>query len=176
MRNLIVVVIAAMLLGACASNKQRYAPKVLTTDPSDLSALNKVSINRQVALINAQQSSDELLIGSSGATSFYSSLRDMTEAVVVNAQRELARRQVGTNPAAPTALNISVTEVSSDTGLLNVEAQMSLEVVTGAALTKRIKVTNKTPGSVTRAYNGAVSLAVVEILSDPQLLGYLAGQ
>ena len=174
MRKLIVTAIAVLILGGCATNKHRYVPKVLTTDPSKFTALNGVSVRRPVALINAQDSGADVLLGSKGVNAYYSSLKDLTETVVINTTRELAKRQVSTNPSASTALRLSVTDVSAETTVLNVEAKMEVVVVTGSGVTKRIKVTNKTPGSIPRAYNGAVSLAVIEILSDPQILTYLA--
>ncbi len=175
MRKLIVAVIAVLVLGACSAQKHRYVPKVLTTDPSSFSALNGVSVRGPVALINAQPEDSEVLLGAKGVNEYFGTLKDLTETVVINTSRELAKRQISTAANAPTLLNIRVTSAASESSLLDVEARLEIEVVAGSGMMRRIKVTNKTPGSVLRAYNGAVSLAVIEILSDREILGYLAG-
>lgn len=175
MRKLIMTVAAVLMLGACAAEKHRYVPKVLTTDPDSFTALNGVSVRGPIALVNAQSEDAELLLGAKGVNKYYGTLKDLTETVVINTGRELAKRQIGTAANAPTSLSIRVTSARSESSLLNVEARLEIEVVAGSGVTRRITVTNTTPGSVLRAYNGAVSLAVIEILSDREILGYLAG-
>ncbi|MDH3715581.1 MAG: hypothetical protein OET44_17230 [Gammaproteobacteria bacterium] len=173
-RNLIVVVAAVLVLGGCSTTKHRYAPTLYGMDPSALAALNRLSVQRPIAVINAQQKDTQVLLGAKGVNELHGSLKDLTETIVMNANRELTKRSIGTNPGSPTALNVRVTAAGSDSTLLNVEATLEIEVVTGSGMTKNIKVTNKTPGSVPRAFNGAASLAVIEIFSDPQILAYLS--
>ncbi len=174
MRNLIVVVLSALVIVGCSTNKHRYVPTLYGTDPSELAPLNRLTVQRPIAVINAQEQDDEVLLGGKGVNEYYGSLKDLTETIVMNANRELTKRSIGTNPGSPTALNIRVTAASSDSTILDVEAKLEVEVLAGSGMTKRIKVTNKTPGSVPRAYNGAASLAVIEIFSDPEILAYLS--
>ena len=98
------------------------------------------------------------------------------KAALVQLSDELTKRSVGTNPESPTALNIRVKAASSDVTVLNVEATLEVEVIAGSGMTRQIKVTNKSPGSIPRAFNGAASLAVIEIFSDREILSYLAGR
>jgi predicted amino acid racemase len=176
MRNLIfAAVTAALVLGGCSTTKHRYQPTLYGTDPSELAALNRLSVAQPIAVINAQQKDTVVLLGAKGVNELHGSLQDLTETIVMNANRELTKRSIGTNPGSPTALNIRVTAASSDSTVLDVEATLEVEVVTGSGLTKNIKVTNKTPGSVPRAFNGAASLAVIEIFSDPDIFAYLSG-
>ena len=175
MHKLIVMAVTVVLLSACSAQKHRYVPRVLTTDPTSFTALNGVNVRGPVALLNGQQEDAEMLLGEKGVNEYYGSLKDLTETVVITAGRELAKRQISTASDAATSLSIRVTSAASTSSLLDVEAKLELEVVAGSGVTRRIKVTNKTPGSVLRAYNGAVSLAVIEILSDAAILGYLAG-
>ena len=174
MRNLTVVVLSALLIAGCSSTKHRYRPSITPVEPSSLASLNRLTVQRPIAVLNAQQQDDEVLLGKKGVNEFYGSLKDLTETIVINANRELTKRSIGTNPGSPTLLNIRVTAASSDSTILDVEAELEVEVVAGSGMTKRIKVTNKTPGSVPRAYNGAASLAMIEIFSDPEILGYLS--
>lgn len=173
-RTLIVALVTASVLVGCSVNKHRYQPILYGTDPSDLASLNRLTVARPIAIINAQEKDDEVLLGAKGVNELFGSLKDLTETVVMNANRELTKRSIGTNPGSPTALNVKVTAASSDSTLLDVEATLELEVVAGSGMTKFIKVTNKTPGSVPRAYNGAASLAVIEIFADPEILAYLS--
>lgn len=176
MRNLIVAAVAAALvLGGCSTTKHRYVPTLYGTDPSELAALNRLSVGQPIAVINAQQTDTVVLLGAKGVNELHGSLRDLTETIVMNANRELTKRSIGTNPGSPTALNIRVTAFSSDSTVLDVEATLEIEVIARSGMTKNIKVTNKTPGSVPRAFNGAASLAVIEIFSDPDILAYLSG-
>jgi hypothetical protein len=177
MRNLIVTaaVAAVLVLGSCSMHKQRYKPTLYGTDPSELAVLNRLSVARPIAIINGQEKDTPVLLGAKGVNELHGSLRDLTETIVMNANRELTKRSIGTDPGSPTALNIRVTAAGSDSSLLDVEATLEVEVVAGSGMTKNIKVTNKTPGSVPRAFNGAASLAVIEIFSDPDILAYLSG-
>ena len=176
MRNLTVILMTVLVVGGCATTKHRYKPTLYGTDPSALAALNRLAVQRPVAVLNAQQIDDEVLLGAKGVNEWYGSLKDLTETIVMNADRELTKRSIGTNPASRTALNIRVTAASSESTILDVEAKLEVEVRAGSGMTKRIKITNKSPGSVPRAYNGAASLAVIEIFSDPEILAYLSSR
>jgi len=175
-RNLLVVIAAVLLLGGCSATKHRYQPTLYGTDPSELASLNSLSVQRPVAILNAQETDDDFVLGKKGVNEYHGTLHDLTETIVMNANRELTKRSVGTNPESPTALNIRVKAASSDVTVLNVEATLEVEVVAGSGMTRQIKVTNKSPGSIPRAFNGAASLAVIEIFSDREILGYLAGR
>lgn len=175
MRNLIVIV-AALVLSGCATTRHQYAPSLYRSDPSALAVLNRLAVQRPVAILNAQDDDDDVLLGAKGVNEWYGSLKDLTETIVLNANSELTKRSVGTDPASPTALNVRVVAASSDSTVLDVTATLEVEIVAGSGLTKHIKVTNKSPGSVPRAYNGAASLAVIEIFSDRDLFAYLSGR
>ena len=173
-RNLLVVIAAVLLLGGCSATQHRYQPTLYGTDPSELASLNSLSVQRPVAILNAQETDDDFVLGKKGVNEYHATLHDLTETIVMNANRELTKRSVGTK--SPTALNIRVKAASSDVTVLNVEATLEVEVIAGSGMTRQIKVTNKSPGSIPRAFNGAASLAVIEIFSDREILSYLAGR
>ena len=147
--RILIVAMAVVILSACAVNKHRYVPTLVGTDPSALAPLNRLAVQRPIAIINGQEKDDEVLLGGKGVNDWYGSLKDITETIVMNANRELTKRSIGTNPNSPTALNVRVTAAGSDSTLLDVTATLEIEVVAGSGMTKRIKVTNKSPGFAT---------------------------
>ncbi len=54
-----------------------------------------------------------------------------------------------------------------------IRAHLRITIEAGNSYVLEKAMSNSTPGTVLRAFNGAVSLVVVEILNDPQIVAYL---
>ncbi len=165
----------ALALSGCAS-KQSFVPQVYRSDPVRFGPLNTADVQGPVAINNVQRSTESVLLGSQTNTDYFGSMWDLTQAVVINAERELAKRRIPIRADASRTLDIQVVKAEVDAGPLTADAVIEVEVVTGAGLNRRFRITNNSPGSVPRAYNGAAALAVIEILSDREILDYLAAR
>ena len=163
------------MLSGCAIHNQ-YEPELHPLDPARFAALNKVELSKKISVINAQASKQDLLLGEAGAHDYYGSLRDITEAAVMHAKDELAKREVdvGADNGADKTLSLKVTSAKMIKGMWVMRAVIDMSVETGDGLTKAYHAENASPMGVERAYNGAAAIAVIEIFSDPEILEYIS--
>ena len=61
-------------------------------------------------------------------------------------------------------------------GFARITGKVNLKVVTGDGYMNIYDVKNPTPWTIDRAFNGAISLAIVELLNDEKIRNYLKYQ
>ena len=59
-------------------------------------------------------------------------------------------------------------------GFTRITGKLSLKVATGDGYMNIYEVLNATPWTIDRALNGAISLAVIELLKDEKIRNYLS--
>ncbi len=169
------VMICVSLLGAC-SVRHQYVPELHPLDSGRFGALDAIKIDKQVSIINSQESKEEFLLGEDGVHDYYGSLHDITESAVKHAKAELAKRQVDIDIVddPEKLLNLRVTSAKMVRGMWVVRAIIDMDIVTGSGLARTYHIENVSPISVQRAYSGAAAIGVIEMFSDIDVLKYLS--
>lgn len=168
--GLLVVLLA--LLGPLGCT-HHYNPSVYPLDPERIPAL---SIEPAVDVVNNQPMQEDVLVGEQGAHKWKGNLNAWTDVAVRTVVHFLKHRNVAVQEGAPRVLKLAVTKAELRPDLFRVWGVVHLMVETGSGMKKVFIGRNATPGSFQRAYDGAIALAVIDLLKDGETVRYLQGE
>ena len=126
-----------------------------------------------VSIINAQTVDESVIIAKVGARRWYASYKQLTDNVVEQLTKELKKRKIAVSPDSSKTLQIKVVGTDFKMGMWNWRGTMNVHIRAGNNYTKDILASNSTPGGVDEAFSGAVAIAVIEILNNPDIREYL---
>jgi len=161
----------AILVSGCRQN-HHYKWSEYEIAPERVS-LGALPTGTTVTLVNGQANSEEYELGSIGIHHYHGSLSELTDAVIHHLSQELERRGAAVRDDAPRTLEIAVVHADCETGFNLLRVDMKVRAKAGDGYLVEIPVSNRTPWTVPRGYDGAVALAVIRILSDSAIAGYL---
>lgn len=141
-------------------------PALITTDQGLLEG-NGVSVSY------AGDLGEKIQIGELNRNKYHGSSAQLAQAVSVQLSDELKRLNVNVADGNQKSLVVSVSFPSTELGAFVVRATMRLRVEAGNGYVLEKAMSTGSPGTVPRAFNGLVSLAVVDILNDPQIAAYI---
>ncbi len=107
------------------------------------------------------------------ASRVYCDLRHFTATAVTMVQRELRDRGVAMSPAAEKTVVLKMTHPNWVRGTWTMKGRVSLEAALGNGERVEIDAENQTAGNAMRAFNGAILLAVTDLLKDEVFAAYL---
>ena len=108
-----------------------------------------------------------------GPHQYYGSEQTLTDGIVDQLAKEMQKRQFNSTDTAKKSLDIAVNSSAFKQEMWEVAATIEYTVKFGNGKTKWYTVRNSSPTTVDRTYNGAVALAVLEIINDPEVLTYI---
>ena len=126
-----------------------------------------------VNVINAQDSTDEELIGQLGFHKYLANLHEWTDVAIKVLETELHDRNIVTTTEAEKTLKLSITDVDFYQGAFSIRCKLDLKVETGDGETMEFTGDNNSPWTLYRACGGAVVRAVGAMLNHPNVLYYL---
>jgi hypothetical protein len=94
-------------------------------------------------------------------------------AIVEQLSRELKERGLTVKDGAEKSLEIAVDDSHFERGMWNVAVTIEFTVAFGIGKVKHYSIRNSSPSTVGHTYDGAVALAVIEILDDSEVLAYV---
>jgi len=166
--------IAALLIGAMLATASgcthHYDPNPY---PIQSDRIPPFDVRGTVDVLNNQPETEAVHIGSVGAHKWMGSLRNFTETVVFSLRMELANRKVRVGADSEKTLKLAVTKVALESGMWMARGLVYLTVETGEGFQKEFIGINSTPAGQFRAWDGAIALAVIDILNDKEILNYL---
>ena len=154
-------------LGGCTHH---YIPNPSTFK---LDQINEFSSQNAISLINAQESSDDVLFLHFGAHKYFGNLQKWTDTAIAITKRELADREMNIVEDSPKSLKLSIETAKGTIGLYVARCETTLRAETGDGYVQTYKGDNRSPVTIYRAADGAVMRAVVEMLRDEKIIAYL---
>jgi len=142
------------------------APERVTSSPG-------FAENQEIQILKGKSNDADKILGSIGLHKYYGSKQALTDGIVDQLGRELQKRQVEVNGTAGKSLVIAVTRTSFEQGMRKIAATLDFTVKFGNGKVKTYYVRNSSPGTVPRTFNGALALAVLEIINDPEVIAYI---
>ena len=126
-----------------------------------------------VSLINTQTNDTSVVLGSVGGYILDGSLKQLTDSVIAQLTRELTKRKITVSRDASKSLEIKVVSTDFEQGVWKVRANLNVHLQTGDNYVKDFLVSNSTPTTINQAFDGAIALAVINMLNNPDILAYL---
>ena len=160
----------AFLAAGCEHDYQWTEYKIKT---DRISAGNTLSAGPSVSVTAGASNDERQKLGFLGGHRYFGSLRQLTDAVVTQVSQELSTRGVKVADGAAKTIEITVSNSTFTEGSWMLRAEMDVHVKTGNGYTRDIHVSNRTPGTVPGALDGAVALATIEVLNDARIIDYL---
>ncbi|MDH3350320.1 MAG: hypothetical protein OEM60_01785 [Gammaproteobacteria bacterium] len=163
----------AGMLSGCSTVVHNYAWAAYPVDPvlvrTDAAALH----GKKVAVSYRDNDSASVMIGQINNHQYFGSNEQLAEAVSIQLSDELRRLGMSISAGGSKTLNLRVSHPTTEQGAWVVRAHMRIMVETGDGYVFEKAISNATPGTIPRAFNGAVNLAVVDILNDARIAAYL---
>jgi len=130
-------------------------------------------VNGPTTIVNAQPSTDAVIVYSYGGSRLASNLNAITAVMVAQADREL--NKAGTiNPAgAPKTISLRVTSLLSRYGFYSWSSDIEFDVVLGNGETFSMSVPHAS-GVLAQDLNGCIAEGVMKLLQDERVRAYLA--
>jgi hypothetical protein len=152
-----------LVLAGCASS---YTP----SPDRPFEPIPEFTSQQSLLIVNAQDDTTEVKTGP-----FLVNRRAWTDVAIQIAERELKKRGVRFTQSASRSLHLTVTNVRYEVGLVKIETQIDMRVVTGDGYTGRYTSRNSSVMAAVprRQVDGAMMRAVVEMLKDPKIVSYL---
>ena len=126
-----------------------------------------------VHVVNAQDSTDEELIGQMGFDKYVANLHEWSDTAIRVLETELHHRNIVTAVDAEKEIKLAITDVNFYQGGFSIRCKLDLKVETGDGDTMEFTGDNNSPWTLYRACGGAVVRAVAAMLNHPNVLYYL---
>lgn len=169
---IVLTILFGILVSGC-SIRHDYEWAEHRIQASRIKASDEFAKKSFVSIINAQETKDEMIFADVGVHKFYGSLDQLTEAVITQLKRELRKRNITVKSDASKIIRIKASKTNFERGMWKVRANLDVHLQAGDHYAKDISVSNSTPAGIYQAFDGAVALAVIEILNNPDVRAYL---
>ncbi|MDY6970561.1 MAG: hypothetical protein SVR08_18185 [Spirochaetota bacterium] len=135
------------------------------------------AINTEVVIINDQQKvKEDHLFFSAGAHSWTGNLHQYTDKAIAVLKDALQKRNIKVKPDAEKKLKLSILKAETDCHfILKYESNLIMKVETGNGIAVEIKAHQNTTSQweITWANEQAIRYAVIDILKNDKIIGYL---
>jgi hypothetical protein len=168
----LLVPVVLLLFTGC-SIKHDYVWNEYPIEPGRVTSEIQFREGQPVSIVKGKSDSSKIELGYVGAHQYYGSVQSLTDGIAEQLASELEKRGLEVNAAAEKSLEIAVNRSRFDRGMWKIAAILDFTVAFGNGTTKSYSVRNSSPATVERTYNGAVAVAVIEILNDPDVLAYI---
>jgi hypothetical protein len=165
------VLLSALALGCTTTQDWVWRERPIPADllPGLASWIPQASI----AVVNDQPDAEPRTLGVHGRFELLGSARELTQAIVDQLSGELQRRSAIVHFGASRYLALAVLRNRVIVGARTRRAILEVRLVTGGGYENTYVVDHRTPYDMAYAYNEAISLAVIQVLEDPQVIAYL---
>lgn len=124
-------------------------------------------------IIKGECNREVFMMGSIGPHEYYGSLQTLSDGIADQLAETLELKGITPDQASEKSLTIRVTHTDFEQGMWKVAATIDYEVAFTDGKIKKYSVRNSSPTTVEYTFNGAVALAVIEIMNDPEMLAYI---
>jgi len=167
-----IVLILLLILTGCAI-KHDYVWIEYPITPERISSQKGFTEGQEIGIIKGKSNDSKIFLGNVGAHQYYGSEQSLTDGIVDQLAKEMRNKRLEIKNTAEKSLEITVNRSNFKRGMWKIAATIEFTVKFGNGKTKSYTVMNSSPATVDRTYNGAVALAVIEIINDPEVLTYI---
>lgn len=130
---------------------------------------------QEIKILKGKSNDSKMLFSHIGPHKYFGSEQSLTDGIADQLAKELQKKQLEIGNSAEKSLEITVNQSIFEKEVFTWAVTLEFSIKFGNGKTKTYKVRNVSPASVYRTYNGAVALAVIEIINDPEVLKYIKG-
>lgn len=141
--------------------------------PDRILSQNSLTDGKEIGIIKGQSDNSKEILGQVGAHQYYGSEQSLTDGIADQLAKELQKKNLIINKTSEKSLAISVNRSYFERGMWKIAAALEFTVKFGNGKIKWYTVRNSSPLTVDHTYNGAVALAVIEIINDGEVLTYI---
>ena len=168
MLRLIAILVAAAALTGCGT--MQFVP---TEYPLRAGLIPQLKVSGDVQVANAQPSTTEAIVYSYGGTKLASNYKDITQVMVDQTKKEIAKNSQVSSSGKTKAIDLNVTYLQSTYIAFYWKSEIKFTATLGTSGTVEKTVTHGS-GSLHQDLNGCVAAAVMTLLNDPKVIAYLA--
>jgi hypothetical protein len=177
----LIIAILFLVLTGCGiiEHKHDYTWKEYPITSERISPQVNFTEGREVNIIKGKTNDSKVLMGDltilAHTHKYYGSLQLLTDGIADQLTKEMRNKRLEIKSTAEKSLEITVNRSTFELGTWAGTATMEFTVKFGNGNTKSYTVKNTSPNSIDQIYNGAVALAVIEIINDLEVLTYING-
>jgi len=157
-----------LLLSACGTRQFKPAEYPLRDG-----LIAAFPVNGNVAVTNNQPSTAENIVYSYGGTKLNTSLKDITEVMTQQTQKELQKAGQPVNSGKPKTLALKVNVLLSEYIFFSWKSHIEFEAKLGDGQTLSFNVKHAS-GILAQDLDGCIAEGVMNLLNDPRVKTYLA--
>lgn len=172
MQKKILLIILILGLSGCAI-KHDYKWREYFIAPDRLTSQIKNKNAQPLKIIKNKSSNSKKLLGNVGAHQYFSNDQEFTNGIADQLTTELRKKRIKIMDTAEKSLAIRVDSAHFERGMWKIATNLDFTITLGGKKIKSLTVRNSSPGAVDRAYDGAIALAVIEIINDPEIAAYI---
>lgn len=161
---------ALTLLTLSGCGTMAYTPQEYPLRDGLIPALTVVG---DVSVNNVQDATGETIVYSYGGSSLASNYKAITQVMVEQTKKELARNGKVTKPGPAKSIDIKVNYLKSTYVAFFWKSELRYTAALGNAVTLN-KTVNHGSGVLLQDLNGCIAESVMDLLNDPQVIAYLA--
>ncbi|HEY3274993.1 MAG TPA: hypothetical protein VGJ94_00105 [Syntrophorhabdaceae bacterium] len=161
-----------LILTGCA---HEYVWTEYPIDPGRVASWENFTGGREINVTKGKSKDSKILLLNHSGTQYYASEQQFADGIADQLTKELRSRRVKITDTAGKSLQITVDSIDIDHDFMMLLAAVEFKVAFGNGKTKTYRVRNGSPGGFDRTCSGAVALAVIEIINDPEVLAYING-
>ena len=171
MLKLRVLCLSLLVLSVTGCGSINYVPSAyeITDD-----RIKMFAISGTVTVHNNQPDTTKTVVLSAPARDWVSDNHTITEHLVEQLRKELAKHGNIVNKASEKSIGVKVVSQKAYTHVFHMTGTLDALVTLGDSPPFPIHIEQGSPGNVWRVLNGNIALSVIEILSDKRVLSYLA--
>lgn len=159
-----------VFLGGCT---HYYTPNLY---PLNSNEIPELQTSQPIELINNQSGSEEIIFTRIGAHKYTGRLDEWTDIAIRQLKGGMLNKGVPVQKDSSKRLKVTVTRVAAQQGFWMIRGIVDVRIETGDGYNKVYTGSNPSPGGLYRAWDGAIALAVMEILKDPEIGDYIRGE
>jgi hypothetical protein len=171
--SIVVLVIIFLVFMAGCSTRLAYEWTEYRIQSSRITTSDWFVKENSVSIINTQTDDTPVVLASMGGQILDGSLKQLTDSIVAQLTRELKKRKITVSRDASKSLEIKVVGTGFEQGMWKVRANLNVHLQAGNNYAKDFLASNSTPTTLNQAFDGAIALAVIDILNNPDILAYL---
>jgi len=165
---LFMLVLSGLLLQACT---RQFTHEEYPLDAKMIPAFN---VNGQVTITNAQPSTTQVDVLSSGGNNWVSDLHTVTDGVVQQAIEELGKHGHVVNTTKPKSIGLKVLSLETSNRVFVWHSSMHMEAVLGDGETVELSNEHTSGWSAAQDLNGCMAEGVMTLFTNDKVLAYLA--
>lgn len=167
-----VIVILFLILTGCAI-KHDYVWNEYPITPERILSQISFTEGKEIRIIRGKSNDSKIFLGNVSAHQYYGSEQSLTDGIVDQLSKEMRKKRLEIKNTAEKSLEITVNRSNFERGMWKIAATIEYTVKFGNGKTKSYTTRNSSPATVDRTYDGAVALAVIEIINDAEVRTYI---